>query len=345
VDWIRDFSVPREVAYSCEDIFDSKPMTASGCALGFGCDSPSDVGVIGNMDSFDTGVTVESQFVEYGYEFVVLSAEESGSLFTWLSNNGYAVPSGGEAILQSYIDSGVYFLAAKVALSEMDTFDGWLPPIQLHYSSEFFGLPIRIGTISAAGPQDVIAYTLTSIEDGEVEVTNYPELTMPTECTWGGDDFGDWYDEHVEAAWKAEGAGWIKEYSWDLEPDPAAQGYHCDPCTATPAAPTRDGTFGDFGLYSASAHLTRLHLRYAPEEATQDVALAVTGITGINEQLKFIDPKPELEFLFPDCDDGWAENPGECPADAVPEESSSALGIVAATGALGTLLALRRRKR
>jgi hypothetical protein len=346
VDWIRDFTVPRQVAYDCETVFETTPITSTGgCALGFGCEATADMGVVTRLDdSFDTGVTVESQFVEYGYQFVVLSAEESGSLFTWLSNNGYAVPAGGEAILQEYLDAGVYFLAAKVALSEIETVDGWLPPIQLHYQSDFFGLPIRIGTISAAGPQDVVIYALTGLDDGEVSITNYPELPLPNECTWSGDDFGDWYEEHIQASWEANGPGWIREYSWDLEPGPAATGYHCDPCTATPAAPTRDGSFGDFGLPSMSAHITRLHARYAPDEATMDLALAVSGITGINEQLKYVDPLNEIEFLFPDCDEGWAENPGSCPDGGTAEESGSTAGfMVGGIGALGALVALRRR--
>lgn len=238
-------------------------MVASGCALGFGC-SEYNAGLAPSADKwdgYDTGVTVESAFIENGCEFVVLSADESTSPFTWLATNGYAVPPGGEAILQEYIDAGVYFLAAKVVLSEVEVIDGWLPPIQLRYDSPFFGLRIRIGTISATGPQDVIIYALTPLEEGEVQIVNYPELPLPNECTWDGDDFGDWYEGQLQEAWELNGAGRVREYSWDLEPEAAATGYHCDPCTAMPIAPTQDGSFGDFGLQSRSAHLTRLHMR------------------------------------------------------------------------------------
>lgn len=348
VEWIGDFSVPRQVAYSCDDIFETKVVKTNGCALGFGCSSyaPADGSLTDKAsDDYDTGVTVESSFTEQGYEFVVLSADESTGLFTWLTNNGYAVPEGGEAMLQEYLDAGVYFLAAKVALSSVEVVDGWLPPIQLRYESDFFGLPIRIGTISASGPQDVIIYALTDLDKGEVLIANYPELPLPTECTWSGEDFGDWYEEQLDEAWAENGAGWVKEYSWELEPTEAAQGYHCDPCTATPAAPTADGSFGAFGLQSRSAHLTRLHVRYAPEEATMDLVLNESGITGINEQLKYIDPKPELEALFPDCDEGFAENPGQCPADPVAEKSASALGMLAVAAALAGAVSFRRRSR
>jgi hypothetical protein len=344
VTWLADFSTPRQVAYTCDDIFETKELDPSSCAMGFGCAENSVAGgdFGGMADTGLSDVTVEAQFTEYGYDFSVLSATAADGLQAWLDENGYAIPTGGEDILQDYIDAGVYFLAVKVNLEQVEQVDGWLPPIQLRYSSATLSLPIRIGTISASGPQDVLVYTLTPVGDGEVSVTNYPELPVNQDCMWNGSDFGKFYEEEIASTHAKEGAGWLREYSWDLIPV-VGTGYHCDPCTADPVAPTSDGTFGDFGLPSDSAHITRLRLRYAPEEATVDVGMAVTGITGINEQLRFIDPRSELEELFPYCDDGWAANPGSCPDDAPARGSSSgAGGVLVALGAVG-LLAARRR--
>ncbi|GDX81555.1 hypothetical protein LBMAG42_33660 [Deltaproteobacteria bacterium] len=338
--WLADFSTPRQLDYSCETLFETKEIVTSGCQLGFGCASADN-----SLQRFDSdtglGVDVEAQFTEYGYDFSVLSATEADGLQAWLDVNGYALPSGGDAILQEYIDAGVYFLAVKVNLDAVERVDGWLPPIQLSYPSESVSLPIRIGTISATGTQDVIVYTLTPVADGEVSISNYPELPIDTECMWEGDDFGTFYEGVLEAGHLEGGAGWIREYSWDLIPE-IGTGYHCDPCTADPAAPTSDGSFGDFGLPSDSAHLTRLHLRYSPEEATQDVAMLVSGITGVNEQLRFVNPVAELEGLFPYCLDGWAANPGSCP-DAPQESSAAGAGVLVAALTAGGVLAARRR--
>ncbi len=340
--WLADFSVPRQIAYTCGDVFAQTELPYLGCTLGFGCSDSSFAG--GSADALDTasGVQVEGQFTEYGYDFSVLSASEADGLQLWLDTNGYALPTGGESVLQEYIDAGVYFLAVKVNLAEVEQVDGWLPPIQLRYDSPSISLPIRIGTISAEGPQEVVVYTLTPVEDGEVGITNYPELPLETECMWEGDDFGEFYAAEMEASHAKNGAGWVREYSWDLIPE-IGTGYHCDPCTAEPVAPTSDGTFGDFGLDSDSAHLTRLHLRYSPDEATQDVVMAASGITGINEQLRYVDPVDELESLFPYCDSGWSTTPGSCPEGGSP--ATAAVGPGALLLALGTLGVLTARRR
>jgi hypothetical protein len=126
---------------------------------------------------------VEAQFTEYGYDFAVLSATAADGLQAWLDDNGYAIPAGGEDILQSYIDAGVYFLAVKVNLDVVEQVDGWLPPIQLRYASPSLSLPIRIGTISSAGAQEVVVYTLTPVAEGEVSITNFPELAGRTSAS------------------------------------------------------------------------------------------------------------------------------------------------------------------
>jgi hypothetical protein len=84
-------------------------------------------------------------------------------------------------------------------------------------------------------------------------------------------------------------------------------------------------------------------MRFTADEATQDVGMAVTGITGINEQIRFINPSAELEGLFPYCDGGWAENPTVCPdSPAAPASGSDAAAVLAALAGVG-LLASRRR--
>lgn len=340
VEWIDQYSTPRAVAYTCDDFFDLQ-KSGPGCGYTFGCSSADmslRTGVPGELA--DDSVTVESSFATAGYEFSVLSAEESSDLFTWLQVNGYELPRGGDDILQEYIDAGVYFLAVKVA-AETASHQMWLPPIRISYEGEGWGLPIRIGTISSDGPQEVLIYTLTDLTSGEVGIANYPEAPLETDCMWLGDDAEDmtaWYGTEVETAVaEAGGAAWIKEYSADLVPT-AGVGYHCDPCTADPAIP--GGTFAPFGLDSDSAHLTRIRMRYDASTATQDLTLYATGIAGAS-QLRYIGYEPELEFAFPICDLGWVDDPGQCPNEYVAGCTAPAKG--SALAVLAALLLARRR--
>ena len=343
IEWIDQYSTPRAVAYTCEDFFDLQ-KSGPGCGYTFGCSSSElasptfDAGPVA-----DDSVTVESSFTTAGYEFTVLSAEESSDLFGWLQAHDYELARGGDDILQEYIDAGVYFLAVKVAADAASGHELWLPPIRIAYDADSWGLPIRIGTISADGAQEVLIYTLTDVAtDGEVGIANYPEAAVDSECMWLGEDAEDmtaWYGTEVATAVaEAGGAAWIKEYSADLVPTPGV-GYHCDPCTADPAIP--GGTFAPFGLDSDRAHLTRIRMRYDATTATQDLTLYASGIPGASSQLRYIGYEPELEFAYPLCDVGWVENPGECPNEYVAGCTAPAKG--SALGLLAAILLLRRR--
>jgi hypothetical protein len=160
IQWLEAYGTPRAVAYTCEDLFDLQE-TGPGCGYALGCAS-ADMSLAPAEAVFaDDSVTVESSFSAAGYDMVVLSAEESADLFRWLRDNGYEVPRGGDAILQEYIDAGVYFLAAKVSLDAPPSGNTWLPPIRISYDADSLGLPIRIGTISADGAQEVLLHVLT----------------------------------------------------------------------------------------------------------------------------------------------------------------------------------------
>ena len=116
---IDTYSMPREVAYACSDVV-SKEFRSLGCGglLG-GCSSPDggmymDSGELGES-SADT-VSVESAFSLAGYEFVVLSAEESAGLETWLDDNGYPdwAPAAWTLGLGGHAAGGIDFGKGKV---------------------------------------------------------------------------------------------------------------------------------------------------------------------------------------------------------------------------------------
>src|SRR5439155_6731012 len=107
------------------------------------------------------------------YDILILSAQESGGLETWLRRSGYRIPSGASAVLASYIRQGMKFFVARVNLKEQAKLGyTFLRPIQVAYESPKFMLPIRLGMVNAAGPEELVVYALT--RRGRAEATNDP---------------------------------------------------------------------------------------------------------------------------------------------------------------------------
>ena len=61
-------------------------------------------------------VRVEAEFSVGEYEIVILSAQDSTALDTWLRQNGYRIPEGAEPVLRPYVAHGSKFFVAKVEL-------------------------------------------------------------------------------------------------------------------------------------------------------------------------------------------------------------------------------------
>src|SRR5579862_2858844 len=59
------------------------------------------------------GVKVEARYTVGEYDIVILSAEQSNGLETWLTENGYKIPAGASRVLESYIKQKMRFFVAK----------------------------------------------------------------------------------------------------------------------------------------------------------------------------------------------------------------------------------------
>jgi hypothetical protein len=138
---------------------------------------PTAAGIGGSADGL--GVKIEAQFAVGEYEVVVLSAENSLGLDTWLRDNKYNIPEGAEPLLKPYVQSGMKFFVAKVDSSKVTFKDGqaMLSPLRFHYDDEKFALPIRLGLVNANGPQDLIVHILAK---ERYEVANYKNVFIPT---------------------------------------------------------------------------------------------------------------------------------------------------------------------
>ncbi|ASC73048.1 uncharacterized protein XM38_040100 [Halomicronema hongdechloris C2206] len=222
------------------------------------------------------GVTVESRFTLGEYDILVLSAEASDGLETWLRQNDYRLPQGVSQVLKPYIRQGMKFFVARVNLAEFDRL-GYqiLRPLQINYESPRFMLPIRLGMVNADGEQDLIVYLLSS--RGRAETTNYRLLEIPTDDTLPGfvaDDFGAVYPTIFRHAHQRAGGNVaFLEYAWDMS--------WCDPCAADPLSRDELEQAGvswlDHQGGPPNVYLTRLHVRYRRDTFPEDLVFQETG--------------------------------------------------------------------
>jgi hypothetical protein len=230
------------------------------------------------------GVTVEANYDVGEYDVSILSAQESDGLVNWLTDNGYRIPDGAQSVLGSYIKQNMRFFVAKVNLDRMTLIGaGYLRPLQVRYDTPKFMLPLRLGTVNANGPQDLIVYALT--KNGRVEAANYRTVKLPSGIDvplYVRQDFGNFYKAMFEHAVKREDMRAVfVEYAWDM-------GW-CDPCAADPLSNKElvelgarwignddDTPYRKFGGAGASAYVTRLHVRYDAKSFPEDLVFLET---------------------------------------------------------------------
>jgi hypothetical protein len=230
------------------------------------------------------GVTVEANYDVGEYDVSILSARESDGLVNWLTDTGYKIPSGAQNVLGSYIRQNMRFFVAKVNLERMQLIGGnYLRPLQVRYQTAKFMLPLRLGTVNANGPQDLIIYALS--RNGRVEAANYRTVKLPSDLDvplYVKQDFADFYRAMFDQAVKRESMRAVfVEYAWDM-------GW-CDPCAADPLsnkelvelgarwiADDDEKPFRGRMPQGANAYVTRLHVRYDAQSFPEDITFIET---------------------------------------------------------------------
>jgi hypothetical protein len=233
-------------------------------------------------------VTVEDKFTVGEYDVVILSAEQSNGLTTWLIQNGYKVPVGAQQMLQSYIDQGMKFFVVKVNLTEFEKSGyGFLRPIVLDYESPKFMLPIRLGTLNSPGEQDLIIHILSP--DGYAEVSNYRTAPIPTDTTSRRfkpsgeelpyflkekDNFSQFYEAMFQREYERQGKNVaFLEYAGVI----GIGSGKCDPCTVPQdEMPTLMDLLREIDPFNSS-YITRLHVRYTQEKFPEDLEFRIVG--------------------------------------------------------------------
>jgi hypothetical protein len=278
IDHLDAYTAPRLVEY-----FDEDPCAPRIVAMPMAATAmPSPVPQLGMSSSY-RGVRVEAQYDVAEYDVSILSADDSNGLISWLTDNGYKIPAGAEPVIGSYIRQKMHFFVAKVNVERMKQIgNGFLQPLQVRYETAKFMLPLRLGTVNANGPQDLIVYALTT--HGRVEATNYRTMKVPSDVEvplFVKDDFARFYKATFDrAVAKQNMSGVFVEYAWDMA--------WCDPCAAEPMSKVELKTLGadwsntggnEAASYfnGANAFVTRLHVRYDAKTFPEDLNFIETS--------------------------------------------------------------------
>jgi hypothetical protein len=137
-------------------------------------------------------------------------------------------------------------------------------------------LPIRLGMLNAAGPQDLYIYALT--KKGRVEATNYRTVKLPSDMelpTFVKDEFGRFYRAMFgEQVRRQDMRTVFVEYAWDMS--------WCDPCAADPLTSDELRRLGVFWIDEGrggapNVFITRLHVRYDQAHFPDDLVLQETA--------------------------------------------------------------------
>ena len=223
---------------------------------------------IPNSAPEDLGVTIEAQFEVGEYDIVILSAKDSGGLDRWLRQEKYNIPKGAEPVLRPYVESGTKFFVAKVDPERVTFTEGraLLSPLQVHYDSETFSLPVRLGLLNSSGEQDLLVHILAPNQ--RYEMANYNNAFIPTNLRVKDavrDGFGSFYEALFKEVSKPPRTV-VTEYSWDAS--------SCDPCPTPALSAAELATLGGDILgeqNNRSMVLTRLHYRYGADGLDEDL--------------------------------------------------------------------------
>ena len=237
----------------------------------------------GEEDGDSHGVKIEAKFTVGEYQILILSAQDSTGLDTWLREKKYRIPAGAEKLLRPYVTQGMKFFVAKVDVKKVKKVNGHLTlsPLRFHYDSQQFNLPIRLGLMNSAGTQDLLVHILAPNQ--RYEVANYENVTIPTNLDVkeeARERFGEFYAALFDRTLEKNPGAVVTEYSWDAS--------SCDPCPTPPLEETDLATLGGDVIPSGmtSFTLTRLHARYGKDTVGEDLVFRVAApIVGGREMM------------------------------------------------------------
>ena len=220
------------------------------------------------------GVKIKAQYAVGTYDILILKADQSDGLVTFLTNEGYKLPDGAGEVLGHYIKGGMKFFVAKVNLDRHSASKAKdLPPLQISFRSRNFMLPIQLGKLNSSGTQDALFFMLT--RKGRVEPANYRTHELPSDINvpiFVEQIFGQFYTSIFKKLLGSYG-GIVMEYAWDMQ--------WCDPCAADPLSRSELQDLGVSWLKSGDnpardVYITRLHAQYSKGQMSKDIMFRET---------------------------------------------------------------------
>jgi hypothetical protein len=275
VDHLDAYSAPRLVEYFDRNPCEIRPMTEALRMSAAAAPTAHDAMQLAKA----RGVTIEASYTIGEYDILILSAQQSTGLETWLRENGYRIPPGASSVIATYLKQNMRFFVAKVNLAEQARLGfTYLRPLQVAYESPKFMLPIRLGMVNAKGAQDLFVYALT--RNGRVETTNYRTTKLPADMELPvylkqPNEFAAFYKAMFARQVDAQdGRAVFLEYAWDMK--------WCDPCAADPLTADEVRNLGVFwadggDLRAANVFLSRLHVHYDSAHFPEDLVFQETA--------------------------------------------------------------------
>jgi hypothetical protein len=281
VDHLDAYSAPRLVEY-----FDQNPCQLRRYELPMAAAAREARDTVAQSNLAKAlGVKIDAQYTVGEYDILILSAQQSSGLETWLRQNGYRIPAGATDVIDSYLKQNMRFFVARVNLQEQTRLGfSYLRPLQIAYESPKFMLPIRLGMVNARGPQELYVYALT--RNGRIETTNYRTVRVPSDVELPvylkqPAEFGAFYKAmFTRQVQNQDSRAVFLEYAWDMR--------WCDPCAADPLSNDQLRQLGVFWLGDnanggpanggpANVFVTRLHVRYDNAHFPEDLVFQETA--------------------------------------------------------------------
>ena len=158
------------------------------------------------------GVTVAASGVVGAFEWTALALDANlerpaDAAIAWLTDNGYDVTPGSDALLGPYLADGNYLLALRLTKGSDS---GSIRPIVLTYDAELPMIPIKLTAVAANENMGVMAWLLS---DTRAVPMNYSALELNEARINWFNAASNYNDVVIAAANDAGGQGFVTEFA------------------------------------------------------------------------------------------------------------------------------------
>jgi len=211
-------------------------------------------------DGGDPGVTIIEQAQVGPYDTVILQADTSAELITWLQDNNYDLPDTLDTVLNPYVAGEQYFVALKL---QKDKEVGDIAPIGFTYAGTQPAVPIQLTSVAATPDMRLEVYVFS--EERAVPENYYHVQINEAAVDWlsGGSNYNSVI---TLAADEAGGHAFATDFSGSTTPFAGSLHWAGRYDTAAIASATSPEQAMDaiMGQFAASGTLMNLLLSYMP---------------------------------------------------------------------------------